>query len=175
MEKTYTIDDIENLPDGIRAELIDGEIYYMGAPDTDHQRISRKLSHIIDNHIITHNSPCEVFYAPYAVYLNEDDKNYIEPDIIVVCDPKKVAGKVCKGAPDLIIEIVSQGSRQMDYFNKLFKYQTSNVKEYWIVDQEKKRVTVYNFKAQETIEYTLSDSIKVGIFEDLYIDFSLLF
>ena len=75
--------------------------------------------------IIWHLQPestSEVFPAPFAVFLNEDDTNYVEPDISVICDPHKLNDKGCIGAPDWIIEIVSSGSRRMDYFTKLFKY-----------------------------------------------------
>ncbi len=76
------------------------------------------------------------------------------------------------GAPDWIIEIISPGSRQMDYYTKLFKYQTAGIREYWIVDPEKNRILVYNFETEQTGDYTFSDSVKAGIYDDLYIDFS---
>jgi Uma2 family endonuclease len=76
------------------------------------------------------------------------------------------------GAPDWIIEIISPGSRQMDYYTKLFKYQTAGIREYWIVDQEKNRILIYNFETEQTGDYTFSDSVKAGIYDDLYIDFS---
>ena len=102
----------------------------------------------------------------------EDNRNYVEPDISIICDKSKLTEKGCLGAPDWIIEIVSPGSRQMDYFTKLFKYRTAGVREYWIVDSLKNRITVYNFELESTGEYNFNDSIKVGIYEDLYIDFS---
>lgn len=76
------------------------------------------------------------------------------------------------GAPDWIIEIISPGSRQMDYYTKLFKYRTAGILEYWIVDPEKNRILVYNFETEQTGDYTFSDSVKAGIYDDLYIDFS---
>lgn len=96
----------------------------------------------------------------------------MEPDISVICNPNKLNDKGCIGAPDWIIEIVSPGSRRMDYFTKLFKYRTSGVREYWIVDPEKGRILVYNFDLEDTGDYTFSDSVKAGIYEDLYINFS---
>lgn len=60
----------------------------------------------------------------------------------------------------------------MDYFTKLFKYRTAGVREYWIVDPEKDRILVYNFESEDTGDYTFSASVKAGIYEDLYIDFS---
>ena len=73
-----------------------------------------------------------------------------------------------------IIEIVSSGSRRMDYLVKLFKYRTSGVREYWIVDPEKNRILIYNFETEDTGDFTLEDTVKVGIYDDLSIDFSKL-
>lgn len=60
----------------------------------------------------------------------------------------------------------------MDYYTKLFKYRTAGIREYWIVDQEKNRILIYNFETEQTGDYTFSDSVKAGIYDDLYIDFS---
>lgn len=171
-EKLYTIDDIYSLPDGERAELIDGQIYYMAPPSRKHQRIAGEIFAIIREYINTHNGSCEVDIAPFAVFLNEDDTNYVEPDISVICDKSKLTDKGCSGAPDWIIEIVSPCSRRMDYFTKLFKYRTAGVREYWIVDPDNKRITVYDFDSEDTRDYTFSNSIKVGIYDDLHINFS---
>lgn len=172
-ENLYTIDDIYNLPEGSRAELIDGRIYYMAPPSRKHQRIAGELFAVIREYINTNNGSCEVDIAPFAVFLNEGDvKNYVEPDISVICDPDKLADKGCLGAPDWIIEVVSPASRWMDYFTKLFKYRAAGVREYWIVDPDKNRVTVYDFEAEDTRSYTFSESVKANIYEDLFIDFS---
>lgn len=168
----YTIDDIYALPDGQRAELIDGQMYMMAPPTRKHQQILLSLSRRIADYIDRKGGACEVNIAPFAVFLNADDKNYVEPDISVVCSPEKLTDKGCNGAPDWIIEIVSPGSRRTDYFTKLFKYRTSGVREYWIVDPDKNRITVYTFESEDTAEYTFTDSVKTGIYEDLEIDFN---
>ena len=170
----YTIEDIYNLPDGQRAELIDGQIYYMAPPSRRHQRIILSLSRQIADYIDAKNGTCEVDIAPFAVFLNEDAKTYVEPDISVICDSDKLTDQGCKGAPDWIIEIVSPGSRKMDYFTKLFKYRTAGVREYWIVDPIKNFVIVYNFDKSDSEQYTFADTIKAGIYDDLYIDFSTI-
>ena len=171
---THTIDDIYALPDGKRAELIDGKIYYMAPPGRKHQRLTVELSTIINNYIKSNHGSCEVDIAPFAVFLNADDKNYVEPDISVICDPKKLNDKGCVGAPDWIIEIVSPGSRHMDYFTKLFKYRTAGVREYWIIDPDKDRITVYNFEADSMEEYSFSDNIPSGIYPGFYLNLSKL-
>ena len=118
-DEIYTIEDIYALPDGERAELIDGKIYYMAPPSRIHQKISWKLHQTIANYIDGQSGKCEVYAAPFAVFLNEDDINYVEPDISVICDLSKLDDKGCHGAPDWIIEITSPSSRSMDYFKKL--------------------------------------------------------
>ena len=168
----YTIEDIYDLPDGQRAELIDGELYMMATPGRIHQRLVMVLSNCIFNYIQSKNGDCEVYPSPFAVFLNADDKIYLEPDISVICDKDKLTDEGCKGAPDWIIEIVSMSSRSMDYNKKLFKYRTAKVREYWIVDPEKDRIMVYDFEHDTVYEYTFSDKLKVGIYEDLEIDFS---
>ena len=169
---TYTIDDIYALPDGERAELIDGQIYFMAPPSTRHQRIVSKLNQKIANYIDVHGGDCEVFPSPFAVFLNNDDVNYVEPDISVICDSSKLDDKGCHGAPDWIIEIVSPSSKRIDYLIKLFKYRNAGVKEYWIVDAQKNRITVYNFVYDTIEEYSFEEDIPVGIYEDFSIRIS---
>ena len=171
-ERIYTIDDIYDLPDGERAELIDGQIYYMAPPSRKHQRILLSLSRIIANYIDNNHGSCEVDIAPFAVFLNEDDRNYVEPDISVICDPDKLNDKGCVGAPDWVIEIVSPGSRSMDYYKKLFKYRTAGVREYWVVDSDKSLVTVYNFSADTMNEFSFTDDIPVSIYPGFSIGLS---
>lgn len=170
--KQYTIDDIYALPEGERAELIDGNIYYMSPPSRKHQKLVHIFDRIIGNYIQSNNGDCEVYPAPFAVFLNDNDKNYVEPDISVISDKNKLIDKGCNGAPDWIIEIVSPSSKNMDYMTKLFKYRTAGVKEYWIVDLDKKRIMVYYFKTDFLEEYSFTDEVKVNIYEDFKIDFS---
>ncbi|EOS31669.1 MAG: Uma2 family endonuclease [Lachnospiraceae bacterium] len=162
---TYTIEYIYALPDGERAELIDGQIYYMAPPNTRHQRMLNYINTEINMYIRKNNGECEVFPAPFAVFLNDDDMNYVEPDISVICDKNKISDKGCQGAPDWVIEIISPSSMAMDYFTKLFQYQKSGVREYWIVDPIKQRVTVYFFEKELVEEYSFGEEVPVGIYE----------
>lgn len=164
-EKIYTIDDIYALPDGERAELIDGQIYYMAPPSWKHQRISGYLYKEIANYIDGKNGKCEVLAAPFAVFLNEDDRNYLEPDISVICDLSRLDDRGCHGAPDWIIEIVSPSSKSRDYMTKLFQYRTAGVREYWIVDPEEQRVMVYGFEKDMVEQYDFGEDVPVGIYE----------
>lgn len=168
IKKIYTIQDIYALPDGQRAELIDGNIYMMAPPTTRHQLLAFSLARKIADYIDKNKGKYQVLLAPFAVFLN-DEKNYVEPDISVICDADKIDDDGCHGAPDWIIEIVSPGSRRMDYMIKLFKYRSAGVKEYWIVDREKNRVIVYNFINDTMMEYSFGEPVKAGIYDELEI------
>lgn len=164
-EEIYTIEDIFALPDGERAELIDGKIYYMAPPTWKHQRISGYLHNQIYNYIRSNNGQCEVLAAPFAVFLKDDDINYLEPDISVICDLAKLDDSGCHGAPDWIIEIVSPSSKPRDYLTKLFQYRTAEVREYWIVDPDKRMTTVYSFEKDTVEQYAFGEDIPVGIYD----------
>lgn len=173
-QKIYTTEDVYNLPEGERAELIDGQMYMMAPPSRRHQEIAGEIFGTIREYIKNKKGDCKPYIAPFAVFLNQDDRNYVEPDISVICDKNKLTDKGCNGAPDWIIEIVSPGSEKMDYMIKLFKYRTAGVREYWIVDHRKNRIMVYNLENDDMNEYTFADTVKAGIYEDLEIDFSLM-
>lgn len=164
-EIEYTIDDIYALPDGERAELIDGKIYYMAPPSRTHQKISMFLSNEISEYIKSNNGKCEVYAAPFGVFLNKDDINYLEPDISVICDLSKLDERGCHGAPDWVIEIVSPGSKPRDYMTKLFKYRMAGVREYWIVDPDKQMIMVYGFENDAVEQYDFGEDVPAGIYK----------
>ena len=169
----HTVKEIYMLPEGARAELIDGEIYDMAPPNRIHQELVQQLSRIIGNYIVDHNGECRVYPAPFAVFLNKDDRTYVEPDISVICDGDKLDENGCNGAPDWIIEIVSSGSQRMDYLTKLFKYRTAGVREYWIVNPMKQTVLVYSFgEKEDSTQYLFEDEIQVGIYPEFTIKIS---
>ena len=168
-EEIYIVEDIYKLPEGERAELIDGQIYYMAPPGRTHQKLSMALSNEISAYIRENGGDCEIYPAPFAVFLNEDDFNYVEPDISVICDVEKLDEKGCHGAPDWVIEIVSPASRKMDYYKKLFQYPMAGVREYWVVDPDRHMVTVYNFEQDNMEEYAFDKEIPVGVYEGFFI------
>lgn len=174
-DRTYTIEDIYALPDGQRAELIDGQMYMMAPPIRIHQKLISQFTKVIGNYIDAKHGTCEVYPAPFAVFLNKDDLNYVEPDISVICNKDKLNDKGCNGAPDWIIEIVSPSSQQMDYGIKLFKYRTAGVREYWIVNPQKETVTVFDFEQEKkSCQYDFEEDIPVCIYEDLIINIAKL-
>lgn len=169
-EKLFTLNDIYALPEGQRAELIDGRIYNMAPPVRIHQHLIMNLSSLIHNYIKNKNGDCLVYPAPFAVFLNQDDRNYVEPDISIICDRSKLDDRGCNGAPDWIIEIVSPSTQQMDYGIKLFKYRTSGVREYWIINPTTQTVNVFDFDHEKgTCQYSFNDNIPVCIYDNLTI------
>lgn len=172
---SYTIDDIYALPEGQRAELIDGKIYDMAPPNTIHQKLISELCFQITGYIKKNKASCEIFPAPFTVFLTNDKQTYVEPDISVICDKSKLDDHGCNGAPDFIIEVVSPSSRRMDYTIKHGKYAEAGVREYWIVDPAKKRTTVYRYEEDPApMLFSFEQTITVGIYKDLNITISEL-
>lgn len=168
-----TLEQYESLPENIRAEVFDGQIYYMASPSQDHQAISMELSTMLNTYLKSKKGPCRVFHAPFDVKLNDAPLTIVQPDLMIVCDKNKLDGKRCNGAPDFIIEIVSPGNPADDYIRKLYYYENYGVREYWIVDPRRKTVTVNYFeKDMLNIQYSFDSTIKVNIYDDLLINFS---
>ena len=172
-ERTYTSEDYWNLPEGQRAELIDGKLYAMAPPSFIHQKLLSELHYAILNHVKSKKGNCEVIPAPFAVNLNADDKIWVEPDISIICDKYKLSDRGCKGAPDWIIEIISPSSTRTDCAIKLFKYRTAGVREYWIVNPQVKSVMVYDLENEKkSNQYTFDTDVPVCIYDDLSIRIS---
>ncbi len=172
-ERIYTSEDYWNLPEGQRAELIDGKLYAMAPPNRMHHEILGELYTSINTYIKSNGGACKVYPAPFAVNLDAEDKIWVEPDISIICDKSKLTAKGCKGAPDWIIEIVSPGNQKNDYAIKLFKYRTAGVREYWIVNPMTEIVQIYSFDEEEdSNQFSFHDKIPVHIFSDLVIKIS---
>ena len=166
----YTSEDYWNLPEEERAELINGKFYDMAPPSRIHQKLVSKLTALFNQYITDHHGFCEVYPAPFAVNLDADDKDWVEPDISVICDPNKLTDRGCSGAPDLIFEIVSPASRKMDYSLKNMIYSQAGVREYWIVDPAKEKVVVYCYENDsDPCLYSFDADVPVGIYPGLTI------
>lgn len=175
-KKIYTEDDYYHLPEEVRAELIDGQIYDQAAPSRIHQNILMELAATIRDYIRLKNGSCKVYPAPFAVKLFNDRTTIVEPDISVICDPSKLTAQGCSGAPDWIIEIISPGNAGHDFIFKLNLYANAGVREYWIVDPRNENVLVYHLEQKDLSvkTYTFQDKINVNIYEDFSIDFQEL-
>lgn len=169
-ENFYTMKDIYGLPESQHAELINGKVYYATPPGRTHQRVLLTLANMISNYVENSSGVGEVYVAPFTVILNEDDRTFVEPDISVVCSTGKLTEEGCIGAPDWIIEVVSAGSKYIDYSTKLFAYRAAKVREYWIVDPLKNRITTYYFEKDRTEEFDFTEHVPVGIFSGFYIN-----
>ena len=173
-DKRYTIEDIMKLPEGQRAELINGRWYDMSAPSRVHQEIVMNLSSALHEYIKSNGGNCKVYPAPFAVFLNKDNRNYFEPDISVICDKSKLSDRGCEGAPDVVIEVASESTKSRDLFLKLNKYKDAGVKEYWVVDSLTDTVNCYEFNEKyetggELRIYNFDEEIPFITFPELMI------
>ena len=161
----YTVSDYFARDDEVRCELLDGEFYDMGSPSTVHQIIVRELTLLLSLHVRKNKGRCVVLPSPIDVEFEGDDKTILQPDVAVICDRSKIRGHIV-GAPDLVIEIVSPSSRKRDMMLKMKKYGEMGVREYWIVDPEKKKVIVYDFEHDWDIRlYGFGDRVPVTIWD----------
>ena len=168
------------LPEDFRAELVEGELVALSAPSRIHQKISVSLVTRLGAYL--EGKTCELYSAPFDVYLNEQDEErstIVQPDIVVICDPNKFKDDGCHGAPDLVIEILSPSNRMREQAYKYELYQKYGVREYWVIAPEEKALCVYlrNDKGQLAIKdfYGASDTVKVNILDDCQIDLSPIF
>lgn len=168
--RIYNMNDIEQLDEGIRVELIDGKLYLMGAPTRMHEFLIMNIAFEFKTHIKKKKRDCHVYVSRLGVRLFDDDKTWVEPDIVVICRKDKLTDKGCNGAPDLVVEVVSPSNSSHDYLTKMIKYQKAGVREYWIVDPEQEIISVYNFENHEKFgRYQYTDVITSGVLEDFEI------
>ena len=172
----YTIDDYLSTPEDELVELIDGYLIHVGTPSIYHQDIVGEVYYYIKDYLKKKKGPCKVLVAPASVRLENDDRTVLLPDLFILCDPKKSDGTMINGAPDFVAEVLSPSSHKRDCIVKLNKYWKAGVREYWIINPEKKIVTVYLFqgpdKEFDVKIYNFTDKIPVNIFSDLSIDFN---
>jgi Uma2 family endonuclease len=140
----FTYQDYLQLPEDKRYEILDGDLYVVAAPNTKHQRISKKLEMILIRHV-EDKGLGEVFDAPYDVILSQE--NVAQPDILVVRKARsRIVGELnVQGAPDLIVEILSPGTRNKDLEVKKKIYARFGVQEYWIVDPDASTIEVFRW------------------------------
>jgi len=144
-KKKYTYEDYLKTPDDERYELIEGELLMTPSPIPKHQRISRELEFEMMK-FVKANDLGEIFYAPCDVYL--DNENVVQPDILFISKERLniIGEKNIQGAPDLVIEIISESTAYRDLVQKKKLYGKFGVKEYWIVIPGEELVEVYILK-----------------------------
>lgn len=173
----YTLEDYYALPDERRVELIDGVIYDMSAPTTIHQLIGLEIWGQLQKFIRKKKGTCIPFAAPVDVQLDCDDRTMVQPDVLVVCDRDKIIKRCVYGAPDFVVEVLSPSTKRKDSIIKLSKYISAGVREYWVVDPDKKQVVVYDFQKEDyPVIYGFGGEIPVGIFDgECQIDFAEIY
>ena len=144
----YTFADVLTWEENDRIEIINGEPVMMAPPGTAHQLISFEIGRQLGNYL--EGKKCRAIPAPFAVRLFEKDGDspedvdtMVEPDISIVCDPSKLDKHGCKGAPDMVVEVLSPSTQRHDRLVKLALYQRAGVREYWIVEPETQTVQVF--------------------------------
>ena len=182
-DKRYTFADVLVWDEKDRIEIINGEAVMMAPPSVKHQRISGALFSQLYDYL--KGKKCEVFAAPFGVRLFEEEGDYpenvdtmVEPDLSVVCNPGKLDEYGCKGAPDLVIEILSPSTRRHDRMTKFNLYQRAGVKELWIVDPDTRDVQTFILEGGRYFVKgygTAEDKLKVEVLEDCVIDLSTVF
>ena len=174
-------------PEGKRCEVLDGKIISMApSPTTEHQSVSIQLSIEFGSYL--RGKDCSVFAAPIDVYLFEDYqkewidekiRNWVCPDLVVICDKNKIQKNRIIGAPDLVVEILSPATAKIDRMDKRLAYGRAGVKEYWIVDPANQLVEVYLLEETGTLElhgvYSRDDSVSVHVLKELVIDLRNIF
>jgi len=177
LDERYTYANLLTWPEDERWELIDGVPYAMASPGTKHQRISGNLFWKLREYL--EDKKCEVFSAPYDVRLNadKDDDTVVQPDLIVVCDPEIIDDKGCKGAPDLVIEILSPSTSDKDRTKKFRKYREAEVLEIWFLDPDTGTTDAYRFKngKYDVDFYVADDIVPVGILPGFEINMKDIF
>jgi len=167
----YTYGDYLGWPDDARYELIDGVAYLMApAPTLAHQDVVGEVYRQLAN--VLQDKPCRVYVAPVDVRLpkaNEADADIdtvVQPDVLVLCDPSKADRRGLRGAPDLVVEVLSPATAGHDHVLKRRVYERAGVQEYWLVHPIDRMVTIYRLEqgqfGKPDVRY-LSGETPVGI------------
>ena len=162
---SYTLDDYYALPEDQRVELIDGYFYEMLAPTFGHQTIGGEIYRQVANYIMDKGGSCRPFIAPVDVQLDCDERTMVQPDVGIVCDPSKIKRFGIYGAPDFLVEVISPSTKKKDYIKKLAKYMEAGVREYWLIDPDRKKLVVYDFENDQLPAiYGMEKPVPVMIF-----------
>lgn len=170
-ERTHTYADYLNWPDDVRYELIDGNAYLMApAPDLAHQDVAGEIFFQLRQAL--GDGPCRAYIAPVDVRLPRADEadefidTVVQPDVLVVCDPTRLGRRGVRGAPDLVVEVLSPSTAGHDHVRKRRIYERAGVREYWLVHPVDRMVTMYRLQGSEygkPLVQELSGSSDVGI------------
>lgn len=182
-ENRYTYADLMTWDEGERWELIDGYPMMMSSPAPRHSDVSGEIYRQIANYLL--GKKCKAYHSNVDVRLfeaegdrPEDVTTVVIPDVMIVCDLSKLDRVGYKGAPDMVVEVLSPSSLRHDRITKFNLYLRAGVREYWLVDPDNKSVQVFLLEDGRYIAKDLGagkDKIKVNILDDCTIDLSLVF
>lgn len=182
--RLHTYGDYIKWDDKKRYELIEGRVFELSAaPYRQHQRVSGELLRQFANYLL--DKDYEVYTAPFDVRLPEGGENdediltVVQPDLVVICDRSKLDERGCRGAPDLVIEIISPSTAGRERKDKRDLYERHGVKEYWLVDYQERVVEVYllddNNVYSKPAVYLEKDVVPVSILDGLQIELEFVF
>lgn len=163
----FTTRDIDMLPEDVRVELLDGILYDMAMPTYTHERIVAEILGDFIVYIRSKKGQCIATASNTGVYFDHDNKNFVVPDVVVICDKSKAKKKGVVGGPDFVLEVVSPSSRIRDIRKKEKLYSEKGVREYWIIDPERKTLIVNNYEDEYTYGteiHGLNEVVGVGIY-----------
>lgn len=165
-KNVYTLKDFENISKKDAVELIDGVIYKLERTDIVYQQLAFEVSIRIREYMRANQEKGMIISAPVYIQLDKDEKTMICPAAAICCDKSKILPSHIYGAPDMIIEVALPCTRKMDIGLKLQKYLNAGVREYWIIDLEKKKIVVYYFEENDLPEiYDFMMRVPVRIFD----------
>ena len=182
-ERRYSYADILSWKDGPRYELYYGVPVALAAPSSRHQSVSFEIARQLGNYLL--GKPCRAFAAPFDVRLFEEEGQgpedvytVVQPDLLVVCDGKKIDDRGVRGGPDLVIEILSPSTMERDWREKYRLYERAGVREYWIVDVTVRSVAVHrleNGAYHPPLLYAYNAAVPTSLWEDFSLDLSTVF
>jgi Uma2 family endonuclease len=180
-ERRFTYTDYKEWELGVgeRYELIYGEAFAMAGANTKHQVIFGELFSQFHNYL--RGKPCQAFAPPYDVRLfyeeDESDDTVVQPDLMVICDKNKIGPEGCRGAPDLVVEILSPSNTAIEMERKFVLYREAGVREYWVVDSKNNRLKVHCFQdgAILTSIYGSADAVPVAVLPGCHITLEQVF
>ncbi|MBQ9420844.1 MAG: Uma2 family endonuclease [Lachnospiraceae bacterium] len=141
----YRVSDIEKLPEDVRAELINGHLFYLESPTVVHQRIVSTVFFEFESHIRAKKKKCLALMAPTDVQIMQDDMHIFQPDLLVVCKHDRITKKRIYGAPDFVLEVLSPSTRRKDLIDKTVWYEKAGVRELWFIDPDRKKLQIYDW------------------------------
>jgi Uma2 family endonuclease len=161
--RPLTYDDLQAIPeDGMRYEIIDGELHVTAAPSLRHQQVSGNFYYVIRSFLQEHPVG-QIYYAPCDIVFSRID--VVEPDLLYVSNARAayLTEKNVQGPPDLLIEILSRSTRRVDETTKRGLYERMGVEEYWLADPRRETVRVFRRGGERFAPAALLSAVAGGV------------